>query len=522
LRTPLTLIISPLEDIIEEDDLNLKLKQRLLLMRSNAHRLLRLVNNIMDFQKKESGTMQLRVAEGNVVKFASEIYLLFSELACSRNIRFVFNHSKEKIEYWYDRNLMEKVFFNFLSNAFKNTPDGGTVAIELDSMSWEELKKQYPVQSKSFRDAEIEYLAIKITDSGIGIPAEELQKIFIPFYQVAQNEHTSQGTGLGLSLTRSIIEMHHGIVWAESPEEKGALFISLLPIKKALFKENEIESGFRNSEDISHYEVDIPAEKIIENLQTKKTHTLLVVEDNPDVRHYIISHLSFDYNILEASNGVEAIEKSNHYLPDLIISDLMMPKMDGLEMASILKNDIRTGHIPIIMITARTSVFDIKEGYKTGVDDYITKPFNASILKMRIHNLLSTREKLKEIYGKRFSLETLGIETTSMDENFMQKLYEVISKNIANSELNLDEFCREIGMSRANLYRKIKAITNMSPNEFIRNFRLETAAKILKEAKMPVSDVFVAVGFNSLAYFSNCFKALYGISPSEYINQQKQ
>ena len=197
----------------------------------------------------------------------------------------------------------------------------------------------------------------------------------------------------------------------------------------------------------------------------------------------------------------------------------MMPKMDGLEMASVLKNDIRTSHIPIIMITARTTFLDIREGYETGIDDYITKPFSASLLKIRVRNILNTREKLKGFYSKRFSLETLGVEVTSVDEKFMQKLYEVMENNISNPELNLDGFCREIGMSRANLYRKIKAITNLSPNEFIRNFRLETAAKILKESKMPVSDVFVAVGFNSLAYFSNCFKALYGISPSEYIKE---
>ncbi|MCL2650232.1 MAG: response regulator [Candidatus Azobacteroides sp.] len=521
LRTPLTLIISPLEDIIVQEDLSLKLKQHLLLIRNNARRLLRLVNNLMDFQKKESGTMQLKVAEGNVVKFVEEMYLLFNELAMSRNIRFTFSHSKERITCWYDRDLMEKVFFNFLSNAFKNTPNGGSVEVKLDSTSLEKLKKQYPVQSQSFHDAGIEYLVIEIADSGSGIPVEELEKIFIPFYQVAQNEHIGSGTGLGLSLSRSIIEMHHGIVWAESPEKKGAVFSCILPVAKNLFSENEIANDFKNSEDIRHYEVDIPVEEIIESSQKKKTHTLLIVEDNPDVRHYIISHLSADYNILEASNGVEAVEKSIHYLPDLIISDLMMPKMDGLEMASVLKNDIRTGHIPIIMITARTTVHDIRDGYETGVDDYITKPFNAVLLKTRVRNMLSTREKLKELYGKRFSLETLGVEVTSIDEKFLQKLYEVMEKNISNPELNLDGFCREIGMSRANLYRKIKAITNLSPNEFIRNFRLEMSAKILRETGMSVSDVFVAVGFNSLAYFSNCFKALYGISPTEYVRRQK-
>ena len=519
LRTPLTLIISPLEDIVEQEDVNPPLKNRLLMMRNNARRLLRLVNNLMDFQKKESGTMHLKIAEGNLVKFVEEMSLLFNELATSRNIRFNFSHPDTKIITWYDRNLIEKVFFNLLSNAFKNTPDGGSVEIRLNLVGLQEMKKMYPAQSRMLYHAEIKYIIIEIEDSGIGIPPEDLEKIFLPFYQVAQSEHANSGTGLGLSLSQSIVEMHHGIVWAESPEQKGAIFKCILPVEKTLFKESEIVEDFKNSEDGWHYSVDIPTERIIEETQTKKTYTILVVEDNPDVRHYIISHLNQDYNILEAINGVEAIEKSIHYLPDLIITDLMMPKMDGLEMASTLKNDIRTGHIPIIMITARTTVLDIREGYETGVDDYITKPFNASLLKTRVRNILKTREKLKELYGKRFSLETLGVEVTSVDEKFMQKLYDVMEKNMANPDLNLDGFCREIGMSRANLYRKIKSITNLSPNEFIRNFRLETAAKILKESQMSISDVYVTVGFNSLAYFSNCFKALYGISPSEYINQ---
>jgi DNA-binding response OmpR family regulator len=295
-----------------------------------------------------------------------------------------------------------------------------------------------------------------------------------------------------------------------------------LPIGKEYFTEEEIVEDFKNSEDTRHYVVDIPTEKIIESSHKKKNYTLLVAEDNPDVRHYIISHLAQKYNILEASNGVEALEKSVHYLPDLVVTDLMMPKMDGIELCSRLKNDLRTSHIPVIMITARTTILDIREGYETGADDYITKPFNASILIFRVQNLLRTREKLKEIYGKRFSLESLGVEVNSVDEKFLQKLYDVMEKNVANPELNLDNFCRDIGMSRANLYRKIKSITGFSPNEFIRNFRLEMAAKILKEAKLSVSEVYVAVGFNSHAYFSNCFKALYGISPTEYINQEQK
>jgi YesN/AraC family two-component response regulator len=343
----------------------------------------------------------------------------------------------------------------------------------------------------------------------------------MPFYQVAQNEHSASGTGLGLSLSKSIIEMHHGIVWAESPLGKGAIFRCILPAGKTQLREDEIVEDFKDSKYPGLYDIDIPVEQIIENTHKKNANTLLVVENDSDIRYYIVSLLIKTCNIIEASNGVEALEKAIRYLPDLIISDLMMPKMDGMEMCSRLKNDLRTSHIPIIMITARTSALDIREGYEKGVDDYITKPFNSTVLISRVKNILDTREKLKNLYGKRFSLETLGLEVRSYDEKFTQKLYELMGKNIDNSELNLDSFCREIGMSRANLYRKIKSITGLSPNEFIRNFRLETAAKIMSEASVNVSEVYVKVGFNSLAYFSNCFKSLYGISPTEFMNRKK-
>lgn len=518
LRTPLSLIISPLDDMAASDEVPSKMKENVLLMQSNARRLLRIVNNLMDFQKKESGTMKLKVSEGDFIRFAEEMAMFFKELALSRKINFVYRHNVESMQYWFDKNLMEKVFFNFLSNAFKNVPDKGSVEIEVNEVYLENLKETYPTPSRNFTDAGIPYIVLEIRDSGTGIAPYELEKIFIPFYQVAQNEHSASGTGLGLSLSKSIIEMHHGIIWAESPEGSGAIFRCILPVCKEYFKEDDFAEETGKSD--FPYSIDISQAKKQEETKTGKTYTILVVEDNVDVRHYIISHLKESYNILEATNGEEAIEKAVNHLPDLIITDLMMPKMDGMEMCAIVKKDIRTSHIPVIMITARAMTEDMKEGYEAGADDYITKPFNSAVLTARVDNIIQAREKLKELYGKRFSLETLGVEATSMDERFMQKLYEILEKNVSNPDLSLDEFSRDVGMSRANLYRKIKSITDLSPNEFVRNFRLTMGAKLLKEARMPVSDVYVAVGFNSHAYFSNCFKAYYGISPSEYAGKE--
>jgi len=519
LRTPLTLILNPLEDMVRKnDEENPQKKKNILLMRSNARRLLRLVNNLMDFQKRESGMMKLKVTQSDFVKFSQEMTSFFDELALSRNIQLLHTQSIGSLSCWFDKSLMEKVYFNFLSNAFKNVPNGGCVEVDVDTKQHNDLSKFVPVKYNKFNDTDITYLLFEIRDTGGGIEADELEKIFIPFYQVAQNEHSGSGTGLGLSLSQSIIEMHHGVIWAESPEGSGAIFRCVLPMDKGLFSENEIQDGILDGE-ITPFEIEIQDETDQVTDYKKKDYTILVVEDNRDVRQYIISHLTKLYNVIEASNGIEAIEKTIQHLPDLVITDLMMPKMDGIEMCTTLKKDLRTGHIPVIMITARAMSADMKEGYDVGADAYITKPFDIDVLLSRVENILQSREKLKDIYGKRFSLESLGVEVTSADERFMQKLYEVLERNVSNPELNLDNFCRDIGMSRANMYRKLKAITNLSPSEFIRNFRLEMGAKILKEAKLTVSEVYVAVGFNSHAYFSNCFKALYGMSPSEYANK---
>lgn len=518
LRTPLTLIVSPLEDMAATESLSVKGRESVRLMQNNARRLLRIVNNLMDFQKKESGVMKLKISESDFVGFTEEMVLFFKELALSRKVKFTYHHSPEPLPYWFDKSLMEKVYFNFLSNAFKNVPDGGMVEVNLNVQSLGELKAQYPKRATGYSDHQIPYIILEIRDSGKGIAASELEKIFIPFYQVAQNEHSASGTGLGLSLSKAIVEMHHGVIWAESPEGSGASFKCILPVSKACFNEGEFVEEEIESVGLQHA-IDIVADKGNGVSEQKKVYTILVVEDNKEVRNYIISHLSENYNIIEAANGVEAVDKTLNYFPDLIITDLMMPKMDGMEMCSIIKNDIRVSHIPIIMITARTMVADITEGYNAGADDYITKPFSSSVLVARVENIIRTRNQLKKLYGKNFSLETLGVKAVSMEEQFMQKLYHILETNVSNPDLSLDQFCREIGMSRANLYRKIKSITDLSPNEFIRNFRLDMGAKMLREARLPVSDVYVAVGFNSHGYFSNCFKAHFGVSPTEYMNQ---
>lgn len=521
LRTPLTLIMGPLEDVVEKEKLSPGGNRKVHLIQSNAHRLLRIVNNLMDFQKKESGTMVLKVSQSDFILFVHEMTSHFEELAKSRKIKLQFHPAVNTLPLWFDKNLMEKVFFNLLSNAFKNVPNDGKISVSADAVSLDELQRLIPQKAAHFNKNDIPYLIGKIEDSGAGIASEELDNIFIPFYQIAQNEHSHSGTGLGLSLSKSIIEMHHGIIWAESPENSGAIFKYIIPVGKEWFTPGEIVEENRDYDSIFTHRIDIPKENNTLDEKKKKRYTLLIIEDNPDVRQYIISNLCDSYNILEAANGQEGIDKAILHLPDLIISDLMMPKMDGMEMCTKIRNDIRTSHIPIIMLTAKSMNEDIKEGYKLGADDYITKPFSATVLVARVDNLIQSRAKLKELYGKQFTLETLGVEAVSLDEQFLQKLYALMEKNISNPEFDLDRISQDIGMSRTNLYRKIKSLTNLSPSEFIRNFRLSISAKILKEAKLPISEVYVAVGFNSHAYFSNCFKAFYGVSPTEYARKEQ-
>ena len=498
-------------------------------MLRNAQRLLRIVNNLMDLQKNESGTMKLQVSENDMIKFTHEAVSSFQDLALYRNIHLKFKHSIDCQPVWFDGNLLEKVYFNFLSNAFKNVPDGGTVSVELDVKPYSELTFFLPAKLNKYKNTEIRYLTISIQDNGVGIAPDELEKIFQPFYQVAQNEHSKSGTGIGLSLSKAIIEMHHGVVWAENAtganmsgvglSSSGAVFKFVLPVDKSLFAPEMI---IESAEDKAvSFSVELPDAAYEPDNSSRKQATILVVEDNRDLNNYICSCLADRYNVVGVTNGEDALAKAVYLLPNLIITDLMMPKMNGIELIRRLKKDMNTSHIPIIMVTAKTGTDDIKEGYAAGADEYITKPFDASILKIRVDNLIQSREKLKELYSKNFSLESLGVDVTSVDEKFMQKLYATLQQNIANSDLNLDAFCKELGLSKSNLYRKIKQITGYSPNEFIRNFRLETAAKMLKETDMSITEVYCAVGYNSLAYFSNSFKTLYGVSPSEFKNRSE-
>lgn len=518
LRTPLTLIIAPLQELLQRTDFNVTVKNKLSLIFNNSQRLLLLVNQLMDLRKNQAGKMQLKIAKDDICSFVMEIYYAFNQIAISKNIQFNYENQEERIVAWFDKSLFEKVVFNLLSNAFKYTREGGTITLSVQRIKPEEVSEQHRKDLKHI-PSDCELLSLSVSDTGKGIPEEEMKNIFAPFYQIEDGKSKDVvGTGIGLSLTQSIVSLHHGIIWAENNERGGAVFHVLFPIGRSVYTEQEVdsESATRVVMDV------IPSTTSPDTFNLEKKYTVLLVEDNEEVRCYVKECLEPYFYVLEADNGETAFEIVVDKYPDIVVSDIMMPKKDGLELCTQIKEDLRTGHIPVILMTAKSMVMHIKEGFSSGADDYIVKPFNMDVLIYRIKNILISREKLKKLYGKKFSPEAIGIEIVSSDDRFTQKFFDVIEKNLANPELNIDLLCKEIGLSRTNLYRKLKAITELSPIELIRNKRLEIAAKLLLESDYSVSEISVYVGFNSHAYFTQCFKLVYGCSPTEFLIEHKK
>lgn len=522
LRTPLTLILGPLEDMMNDKALPNELENALKMIRKNTNRLKLLVEQLIDFRKQESGGIKLKAAEGRFNKFITEVMMAFNVLAIKQKIDYKIEISNETIYLWFDRQQMEKVFFNLLSNAFNNTPTDGSITISVEKYDISKLK-ELPSETRNIlvNTGTNEFVETRIKNSGKGIPEEEYDKIFDPFYQMAENtSETWAGTGIGLSLVKGITELHHGIVSVDSVPGEFTTFSIILPVGKGHLTPDEIQRDYIPSENITNYhlfdegyeeEISTPA------VPNKNKYTILIIDDNNDIRDYLKSQLVKEYNIIEASDGNEGFTKALKKMPDLIISDIMIPEIDGLQLCQRLKTDIHTCHIPIILLTARTSFLKIKEVYEVGADDYIIKPFSANLLRLKIKSIFINRERLKQSMGEKLPYELISAETASMDEQFLDKVYQAVEMNISNPDFLIDDLGKEIGMSRSTLYRKIKALTNYSPNEFIKNYRLRVAAKYLRETDLPISEIAYKTGFNNPAYFTNCFRKFYKTSPTNYI-----
>jgi signal transduction histidine kinase/ligand-binding sensor domain-containing protein/DNA-binding response OmpR family regulator len=494
LRTPLTLILAPLERIVQSNFGSAKIKNQLMLMLRNGDRMMQLINQLLDIRRLETGNLQLQAAEGNMALFIKEVSLSFRELAHDRNIDFKVNCPEERIALWYDRDKFEIILFNLLSNALKFTPDQGKIAISVGVVN------------------DGSSVQIQVENSGRGIQERHLKHIFDRFYTGNMTERPKRSSSGESS-------------YDENGQEGHTRFTITLQTGSSHFSDNELLKDYKSSEDISQYEQMVLPDSVTGSMERQEVsradavreESVLVIEDNPEIRELVASIFTESYNTFLAENGDEGLKMAREKMPDLIISDIIMPGMDGIELCRRIKTDINTSHIPVILLTARTAVTFKYEGLETGADDYIVKPFNVADLKLRARNLIRQRKLLKERFGQAGVMLPTDFSITSVDEKFLQRSIDYIIEHIGDSDLTVDRIAREVGMSRANFYRKIKALTNSSAAEFLRKIRMEHAAQLLKTNKFRVSEVTSIVGFSDTDYFRECFKSRFGMTPTEFM-----
>jgi len=521
IRTPMTLIISPLEKLISESKDNGNLKVYLLMYR-NAKRILQLINQLMDVRKIDKGLMVVKFQETDLIEFINDLIQVFEYQVSKRNIRFVFIHSEPQLKVWIDLNNFDKVLMNILSNAFKFTPDGGEINIHL---------KQGKDETRS--DALRDFFEITISDTGCGIEEDKIEKIFDRFYQINTENSRSNigGTGIGLHLSRSLVELQHGTLHARNCSDRvGSEFVIRLPMGNVHLSATEMETKdelqpaklIHNQFETKpeQWEMDADEKKI----KPKTKYKLLIVDDEDEIRRYLHSELADTYKIREAINGKNALELILKEKPDLVVSDVMMPEMDGITLCKRLKANVNINHIPIVLLTAKTTDEDKTEGFSIGADAYISKPFNVDLLKGIIAGIIENRERLKQKISDVESNKSLiePIVLRSSDQALYEKVIKIINEHIANPDLNVEMLASSVGMSRVHMHRKLKELTGQSARDFIKSIRLKQAADLLSGNKLSVSEVMYAVGFNNLSHFSNSFREFYGMSPKEYAEQNRK
>lgn len=526
-RTPLTLIMGPLEQMLSDTGES-EQRRRLRLMLRNSQRLLGLINQLLELSKIDSGKLNLQASRQDIVPFLKGIVATFELLAVQNDQELIFQTGEDKIFLYFDPEKIEEILCNLLSNAIKFTPQGGRITVTVSMSSTRQ--EDFPAGS----------VDISVIDTGPGIPREKLTHIFDRFYQLERiSEHHPQGTGIGLAIVKELVELHHGRIEASSGEDRGTEFKIRLPVGTDYLKPEEISQKVdgrasqqktcqikdTHLDDDEDFEMERTGEDEVEKMEedrefgTTAKEIILVVEDSADVREFIRGSLEPQYRVLEAKDGQEGVDKALEMIPDLIISDIMMPRLDGFELCRLLKNDVKTSHIPIILLTARASEESVIEGLEIGADDYVVKPFDTRILCARIKNLIDLRRHLQESLKREMTLKPVMISLSQIDKEFVQELNGMIEKNLSDSEFNVEELSKKLYMSRASLYRKILALSGESPSEFIRSYRLKRAAELLKNTKpgsLKVADVAFDVGFSSTAYFTKCFKEKFHQLPSTF------
>jgi ligand-binding sensor domain-containing protein/signal transduction histidine kinase/DNA-binding response OmpR family regulator len=490
LRTPLTLIIGPLKDLETDKTLSSGHLKKISLISRSATRLLNLINQIMEFRKTETQNRKLSVIKGNIASLIQEIGIKYESLNQNPDVRFRFNIESNSHKLFYDPEIITIILDNLISNALKYTKRG-EISLSLKSLSENHIK----------------FTEIEVKDSGCGIPQEALNRIFDRYYQV-NNENQVAGSGIGLSLVKNLAELHHGSISVESTMGVGSIF------RFRFRTENQYP-------DAQHTEIRTKPAETDEISLTKGL--VLIVEDNDEIREYIARSLSDLFNILEATNGKKGMELAFEHIPDIIVSDVMMPVMDGMEFCKIMKEDIRTSHIPLILLTAKDTLQDRMDGYSIGADSYITKPFSAGLLQTRVKNLLETKQKLAMLYSSSLNQKQVFMTESlnKLDKEFMDKVNRIIEDNLDSEQINVAFIAEQMHMSHSTLYRKIKALTSMSANEIIKKLKLQKAEQLLLSGKYSVSEISYMIGFSTPTYFRQCFKEEFGQSPTEYLKQIK-
>jgi DNA-binding response OmpR family regulator len=456
---------------------------------------------LLDYQKAEAGSLKLTLHPGEIVSFCYDIFILFSDEASRRNIDYRFQAEEKYLSVTFDHNKVEIIVFNILSNAFKFTPNGGSI-----SFSVNKNKNQF--------------CEIRVKDTGKGIPPNEIDRIFDRFYRGKEDDATNiSGTGIGLSFVKELTALHNGTITAQSDGIKGSLFTLILPTMPVTGSGINISAELMNNlhqESLTTLNSQTMSEENDQMVQEQELPIILVVEDESDMLQYIYEILAPSFKVVTATNGREGLEKAFETIPDLIVSDVMMPEMDGIELCRKLKSDKGTSHIPIILLTALSDMNHHVQGIREGADVYLPKPFNSQLLLVHIHNLINSRNTLKDLYAKKVFLGSGNFEIKTFEEEFLFKLMKLVEDNISNSNFHNDELANLMFMSRSTFYRKLKAVTGMSGNEFIRTSRLNYAAKLLESGKYSVTEAAFDAGFNDIKYFRKRFQDQFGASPSEY------
>lgn len=534
LRTPLTLISGPVETLLASSNLDQAQYNQLALIKRNARRLLKLINQLLEFRRIENKKAELNICETDLTEFVCDIFNYFADAAKQKQINYNFVNLCDKIPATFDAEKVDKAVFNLLSNAFKFTPEKGSVQVEL---TIGQKNGAGPLPPNVFRAGELAgktYVQISVEDSGPGIAPQHLEKIFDRFYKVKENGAPHSGTGIGLHLTKHLILLHGGEIEVESEPGKGSTFRIRIPYgpqsaqtlkARTDIVVNQVSQPFHSD----HFSFAAEENNILsenwnspEKNRRKNDKLLLVVEDHQDLRNFICLILSEDYRVISAANGNEGLEKARIFLPDLIVSDIMMPDKNGIELVRDLKNNLNTSHIPVLLLTALVSDEYKIEGFATGADAYLEKPFNSEVLKARIKNIFATRETLQQFYTGKISQGFEGDMPDTPDQKMLAKAIRFVEKNMTDEQLGIDTLANHLNLSRSTLHRKLKALTNKSATDFIRTIRLEYAARLLKNGNNNIDEVSAMAGFNSHSYFTRSFKEHFGKTPSEFLALHQQ